>query len=386
MKTIVLKSTSVNDVKQKIESTINSDFNPTLAIVFSSIEHDLIELCSFPENQIKIFGATTAGEIANDDVYKSSIVLMLLNIDEDYFKVLLKETIEGNAEEISKKASIYAKKRFKNPGILVMASGLNTDGETIVDTILKETGENTPLFGGLAADGLRVQDTWVFTNNKISNAGIIFLIIDNDKIEMTGLATSGWEAIGVEKTITKAVGNRVYTIDNIPTMDVFIKYYNLPTDLDMAAGVLGSIGAKFPLQVMRKNRPPVLRTPLYGIKEDKSLIFAGKIPQGAKVKFSVQPTFEIIDSTIDKMKSLCNKTKNAEALIMFSCSARQVALGPLMEDEVSGIRKIWNAPLVGFFTYGEIGKTTIDQTDFHNETCSLVILNEIDEEIKKITV
>ena len=242
--------------------------------------------------------------------------------------------------------------------------------------ILEKTNKDIPLFGGLAADDLTIKNTWVFTNNKLCNDGIVFLIIDNDKIEMSGLATSGWEAVGIEKTITWAEGNRVYTIDNKPAMDVFIKYYDLPADLDAAAEVMGSIGSKFPLQVFRKNRPPVLRTPLYGIKEDKSLVFAGKIPQGAKVKFSVLPTFEIIDSTIENMKSEVLRTKKADALIMFSCKARQVALGPLMEDEVSGIRKIWNAPMVGLFTYGEIGKTLVDQTDFHNETCSLVILNE----------
>ena len=376
MKTIVLQSNSVNEIKQKIENAINDDFKPTLAIIFSSIKHDLTELSNLIDGKIQIFGATTAGEIANDDVYESSIVVMLLDISESYFKILLKNHTESSTEKISTEALTYAKKQFKNPGMLVMASGLDTDGETIVETIIKETGINTPLFGGLAADDLQVQNTKVFTNNKISSSGIVFLIIDNDKIEMTGLATSGWKTVGIEKTITKAEGNRVFTIDNLPAMDAFIKYYNLPADLNMAAGVVGSIGAKFPLQVIRKNRPPVLRTPLYGIEEDKSLIFAGKIPQGAKVKFSVQPTFEIIDSTIEKMKLLSAKTKNADALIMFSCSARQVALGPLMEDEVSGIRKIWDAPLVGFFTYGEIGKTSIDQTDFHNETCSLVILNE----------
>ena len=376
MKTKVLKSNSVKEIKEKIEEIIKSDFKPTLAIIFSSKEHDLKDLCSFPESTIKIFGASTAGEIANDDVFESSIVAMLLDIKNDYFNILLKKTENSNTEEITKEASKFAKDSFVNPAMIVMASGLDTDGEIIVDTIVNETSKNIPLFGGLAADDLQVKNTWVFTNNFLCDNGIVFLIIDNDKIEITGLATSGWETVGIKKTITKAEGNRVFTIDNQPAIDVFIKYYNLPADLDLAADVVGSIGTKFPLQVFRENRPPVLRTPLYGIKNDKSLVFAGKVPEGSQVKFSVQPTFEIIDTTIKNLKPVASKTKNADALIMFSCKARQVALGPLMEDEVSGVRKLWNAPMIGFFTYGEIGKTSIDDTDFHNETCSLVVLNE----------
>ena len=376
MKSIVLQANSVTEIKTKIKNVVNSTFKPTLAIVFSSVVHDFSELSKVTDSNIQIFGASTSGEIADDEVLESSIVIMLLDINNNYFKVLLKETKESNTKKISKEAANYAKKTFKNPAMLIVASGLETDGENIVYSVLNEAGNNIPLFGGLAADDLQVKKTSVFTNNYVSNNGIVFLIFDNDKIEAVGLATSGWEAIGIEKTITKAEGNRVYSIDNVPAMDAFIKYYNLPKDLDMAAGVVGSVGAKFPLQVIRNNRASVLRTPLYGIKEDKSLIFAGKIPQGAKVKFSVQPTFEIIDSTIDKMKKFSIKAPDAGALIMFSCSARKVALGPLMEDEVKGIRKIWNTSLIGFFTYGEIGKTEIDETDFHNETCSLVILKE----------
>jgi len=192
MKTVVLQSSSVKNIKLKIENAIRADFKPTIAIVFSSIEHDLSELCNLHDNSIKIFGATTAGEIANDEVYESSIVVMLLDIKDDYFKILLKETNEQDVGEISKEAAIFAKKQFQNPGMLVMASGLETDGEAIVDAIMEETGKDIPLFGGLAADNLKVQDTWVFTNNKVSKKAIIFLIIDNSKIEITGLATSGW--------------------------------------------------------------------------------------------------------------------------------------------------------------------------------------------------
>jgi len=33
-------------------------------------------------------------------------------------------------------------------------------------------------------------------------------------------------------------------------------------------------------------------------------------------------------------------------------------------------------PMVGFYTYGEIGRNAEGATDFHNETCVLVTLRE----------
>jgi hypothetical protein len=50
-----------------------------------------------------------------------------------------------------------------------------------------------------------------------------------------------------------------------------------------------------------------------------------------------------------------------------------------MEDEAGKIRDIWNKPLIGFFTYGEIGTAKDSVCDFHNATCSMVLLEEKDD-------
>jgi hypothetical protein len=48
-----------------------------------------------------------------------------------------------------------------------------------------------------------------------------------------------------------------------------------------------------------------------------------------------------------------------------------------MEDEIRGIFEYWDKPMIGFFSYGEIGATEGAQCDFHNETCTLVSLKSI---------
>ncbi len=39
-------------------------------------------------------------------------------------------------------------------------------------------------------------------------------------------------------------------------------------------------------------------------------------------------------------------------------------------------RKSWNAPLIGFFSYGEFGKSKNGKHEFHNNTCCVVVLKE----------
>ena len=77
--------------------------------------------------------------------------------------------------------------------------------------------------------------------------------------------------------------------------------------------------------------------------------------------------------------SLDNELK-AEFEILLGSSDQQLKLwlceGREAEDEVTGIKKVWDAPLVGFFSGGEYGNALNESFDFHNETCCVVTLKE----------
>ena len=113
-----------------------------------------------------------------------------------------------------------------------------------------------------------------------------------------------------------------------------------------------------------------------GVNEDKSIVYAGTVPEGAKVRFSMPPGSEIIEHAIEQMSEFNRQIPKSDAIVLFSCKARHVALGPMVEDEISGIYKLWNVPLVGFFTYGEIGPVPQGQCDFHNHTLVPVLIQE----------
>jgi hypothetical protein len=134
--------------------------------------------------------------------------------------------------------------------------------------------------------------------------------------------------------------------------------------------------AQYPLQLQKENGNVVLRSPLMVDIDKRALIFAGGIPQGSKVQFSVPPGFDLIDKTAERASTLKDIIPDPDAVILFSCKARHLALGPIMEDEAGKVRSIWNKPLIGFFTYGEIGTAKDSVCDFHNATCSMVLLEE----------
>ncbi len=378
MKAKTIKGTSPGEIQSALKESLADGFKPTLAIVFISIKQDRDAICSLLNNEgISIFGATTSGEFISSEIGEGSIAVMLLDINPAYFKVLFFETADSSALEISKQLGIEGKKIFHNPAFIIASGWLHTDGEQIVKGIEEGFGREVTIFGGMAGDDLALREPLVFTYSKHSITGLVAILINEDKIDIKGIATCGWKPIGTTKTVTRSSGNIVYTIDDKPALDLVIKYLGLDIDADSDTDVVTNIGAYYPLQLERENAVPVMRTAMLGNKEDRSLICAGNVPQGSKIRFSLPPDFDVIDTVVAECTDLKNEKQNdADAMIMFSCISRYLSFGVMTSEEIERVIKVWDVPMIGFFSYGEFGKSKNGKHEFHNNTCCVVVLKE----------
>jgi small ligand-binding sensory domain FIST len=103
----------------------------------------------------------------------------------------------------------------------------------------------------------------------------------------------------------------------------------------------------------------------------------GHIPEGAKIRFSLPPDFDIVVTVIESARNLKEQTlPEADALLIFSCIGRQVTLGPLIDEEIKGLNEVWNIPMTGYFSLGEFGAVKGGKATFHGTTCSWVALKE----------
>ena len=89
------------------------------------------------------------------------------------------------------------------------------------------------------------------------------------------------------------------------------------------------------------------------------------------------PDFDSIDKVVEDCKGIRdNAGQQADALIMFSCVSRHLSFGMVIKEEIEQVQQIWNAPMAGFFTYGEYGKSKKGKYEYHNNACCLVALKE----------
>lgn len=386
MKAKSIKGTSTEDIQSALEQSMADGFQPTLAIVFLSVKQDRGAVSKLlDEKGIQIFGATTAGEFIDGDVEEGSIVMMLLDIDPVYFKLEFLEINQKAALEDAKKLGVIGKETFQNTALIIATGGVFIDGDHIIDGIIQGFGNpassaerEVTVFGGMAGDDLIAEKPLVFTNGKSKDNAIIALIIDKDKIDVRGIASCGWEAIGTTKTVTKSEGNIVYTIDDKPALDMLMKYLGVEVKQDDNPGVVAFLNSwYYPLQLERENGDTVIRATRFANSENRSLICTGSVPQGSQIKFSLPPDFDAIETVVAECESIKdNAQQQADALIMFSCVSRHLSFGALMKEEIDQVQNIWNAPMAGFFTYGEYGKSKIGNNEFHNNACCVVALKE----------
>jgi hypothetical protein len=169
--------------------------------------------------------------------------------------------------------------------------------------------------------------------------GIVDIALDEDKIMIKGPATRGWKAMGTEKTVTKSIGNHVYTVDDIPVLDITGKFSGIENLTKENKNLAIEIATNFPVQLQRDAGDPVMRPGLFIDWEDRSFVCSGSVPQGSKVRFSLPPDFDVIEKVIKSCEELKeNEMPEANAVIVFNCAGRLLAMGPLINKEIEGVR------------------------------------------------
>ncbi len=379
MKAKSIKGKSPKEIKSALAESKSDGFKPTLALVFLSISQDRKAVCEILDKEgISIFGATTNGEFINDEIENNSTAIILLDIKPEYFTILFEEFQNGNLIQTAESLAKKSLEKFRKPALLMAGSNVQTDVEEIIIGFENILGKELNLFGGMAGDDYTFSEQFVFSNHNFSSNGIVVLVLDESKILIKGKATHGWKAVGTEKTVTKSEGNHVYTVDNVSVLELTKKYGGLnELTEDNNEAQLALIATNFPLQLQREKGAPVMRPGLLIDWKDGSFYCGGKVPQGSKVRFSLPPDFDVIEEVVSGLKDLKEtEMPDADAVVVFSCAGRIISLGPLMSKEIEEIYNIWNAPMAGFFSNGEIARATDGNNDLHNLTACCVLLKE----------
>ncbi len=377
-----ISGNSVTSIKSALENSLRDGFRPALAFVFISVKQDRKAVSSLLfENGIDVLGATSCGEFINEQQTDGEIAMLLMEISKDLYSLEFEKIKDNQMELATQSLANKALKKFKNPALILCSTGMNQkseffDGHKMVSSLKKNLGPDKVYYGGMAGDDWKMNGTFVFANEKETDSGIAAVVLDGDKIQLNGMAINGYKPMGISRTVTKIKGNLLYEIDGKPAVEMYLKYLG-KNDHKEGLDVFKDVSVEYPFIVKRDDNETVLVTMRDIDKEENALVTDMEMPQGTKFWFAQPPGFDIVEEILEKATMIKESQKTeADALLVFSCAGRPPLLGPMVTEENEGLARIWNAPMAGFFSYGEYGRAYKGKQNLHSGTCCWVALKE----------
>ncbi|MDY7101134.1 MAG: FIST N-terminal domain-containing protein [Actinomycetota bacterium] len=263
--------------------------------------------------------------------------------------------------------------------VVALSDGVAVNGGQLVAGLAAGLPAGTTVFGGLAGDGDRFEQTWTLVGDRPVAGHAVVVALGGGSLSVGLGSRGGWRTFGPERRITRAKGNVLFELDGEPALDLYRHY------LGHRAGELPASALLLPLSVRNDadDPNPVVRTVLGIDTDERSLTFAADIPEGGLGQLMWVTVDGLVggagDAAAAAMRSLGGGDEPVLALGV-SCIGRRLVLGRRVEDEVDAVAEVLppGSHHVGFYAYGEISPLADGRCGLHNQTMTLAVLAERD--------
>lgn len=365
-----------------ISNPKNSDFNETnahLVIGFGNkelLKEDFYNKIKnkFPHAEIAL--CSTAGEIYNNQVYDNTVSISALYFEKANLQTS-KVSIDNFLSSFDAGKSLIEKLPKEDLKLLfILSDGGKVNGSELIKGVNEYKDKNILVTGGLAGDGTNFKDTVVGLNETPSSGNIVAIGFYGESLQCTHGSLGGWETFGLERIVTKSQKNVLYEIDSKNALDLYKTYLGKYSD------ELPSSALLFPLAIIdSEDDQPIVRTILSIDEENKSMTFAGDIPEGSKVRFMKANFDRLIDAASDAASDCIEIYKSKpQFAFLVSCVGRKIILGNRIDEEVEAVTDIFgdNTTTTGFYSYGEISPLKpFANCELHNQTMTITGILEM---------
>lgn len=320
---------------------------------------------------------STAGEIFDIEVFDNSVALVVFSFSTSFIR-----TSKVNIEDFE--TSLDAGKSLVNQLpkeqlklVFVLSDGGKVNGSELVKGLNTNKENDVIITGGIAGDGTEFNKTYVGLNEIPKSGNIVAVGFYGNNLSISHGSLGGWDSFGLEREVTKSIGNELYEIDNKNALDLYKTY------LGKYANELPGSALLFPLAIkLESEQDAIVRTILSIDEKKQTMIFAGDIPEGSRVRFMKANFDRLIDAASDAAVNCLNiNSKSPKIALLISCVGRKLILGNRIDEEVEAVSEIFGkeTSLVGFYSYGEISPLKpLANCELHNQTMTITCIDEIE--------
>lgn len=353
-------------------SIASAHAEPKLFIAFAGHQHDLVALnegIRRVAGDADVIGCTTGGEFSIGGPTDGAVVVMAIG-GPGLSVATRSAAVEDGGLRAAGAAVADALTDIADRDhrvLMLLSDGLAGDQQDVVRGAFWRAGATVPLVGGCAGDDMEMQRTELMHNGRVGSGLVVGAAIAS--VAPLGIGVHhGWTPVGDPVLITHSEGNVVFTIDEEPALDRYLRLHRAPPTLADDPDAFTQWAATHPIGIHRRSREEV-RFISGADPRDRSVTSIAGLPEGALAWAMTGSAESVIDATdiacADAIRQLDGPPVG---VLAFDCVARRGVMG---EDgirvEVERIRDRVGAPLAGFYTYGEFARVR-GASGFHNQT------------------
>ncbi|GHC43452.1 FIST signal transduction protein [Roseibacillus persicicus] len=335
---------------------------------------------SCPEGT-RMAGCSTAGEICSEGVLDEVATLTFVQFASTRVEVVREAVAEEGmapklkSESLGGKLARRVHDTVPEPSYLfILSDGLYINGSDLVASLEAEFTGICGFSGGLAGDGESFEETIVVADFTIVPKTCVAVVFKGDRLKAESVAESGWSPFGTFREVTSSEGNCLKSLDGESALEVYSAY------LGEEAKDLPASGLLYPLEVTAPgSQSKVIRT-VFGVdRGEKTMSFAGDVPQGSSARLMSASYQQLVDGAGEASRKAASALPSADLAILVSCGGRRLAMSAYTDLEVETVKEnlMGEVPVCGFYSYGEIAPSqNATGYELHNQTMTITLLKE----------
>ncbi len=308
----------------------------------------------------KCIGSSAGGIILSEGIAGRGIAVLAMASDDIRLGIgtvdnMSNGDLRQNGRDLARKAvtdlNMPARQAF-----LCFSDPVTKDQGLFISGLQEALGLGFLIAGGVSSDHFKFRNLCQYAQEQLLTHAAVGLLIGGS-CQVAFSSRHGFKPLGKPRTITKATGNVIRTIDDQPAVHVYEHY--LPSEAEaLQKNFLNSHAPLYPLGIfLEEEKQYLLRNPV-DILADGSIVCQGDVPQGAEMHVMItnkescrqaaqQAAQEIKDALAGKPPKL---------VLVLEAISRQRILAQTGLAEIQAIKDVlgYNTPLLGMYTYGEI--------------------------------
>lgn len=257
-----------------------------------------------------------------------------------------------------------------NAVLMLFTDSVLPDQEEILRGVYEVVGASVPLVGGAAADRWATDRTFQLHGDRVLSGAVVGVRLRSDA-PLVAAVGHGWRPVGEPMVVTRCDEGRVYTLDDEPALDVYLRRLGAPPETYLDADAFTEFALTRPIGVERRSGPEVRNLATETDLVGRTIGGGGQLPSGGLTWIMAgddESILEAVTRTCDEAVAGLGE-RPPLGLLTFSCLALRSVLGAdgtRREAQLIGAAA-GDAPFAGFYTCGEIARIRgID--GFHHQT------------------